>query len=279
MTNYLNYNNILFPSTENIFAATNRAFSYGDGLFESIRIVNGKIFNVEEHFKRLTKGASILKITLPGNMTINLFSEQILNLAKKNSHLPSARVRFTLFRDDGGLYQPVSNNGKYLIESSNINNDCFELNEKGLMIGIYEETKKLPGPLSSIKSCNSLPYIMAKIFATDNGYDDCLILNNQNRIAEATSSNVFIIKGNTIVTPAIKEGCVIGTMRNLIISIAKNEGLEIIESEININDLDDADEVFLTNAVSGVKWVHTCKQKMYRNKHARLFISKLNDLI
>ncbi len=276
MSIYINYNGKFFSKNQKLFNSSNRAFSYGDGIFESIKIANENPVNIERHYNRLINSAYTLNIKLPEYFTISFFTQQILNLVEKNNHYPAARVRFTLFRDDGGLYQPLSNEGKYLIESNPLKNNNFILNSKGLKIGIYDKIKKLPGLLSGIKSCNALIYIMAKLFATDNGLDDSIILNEKNNLVEATSSNIFIVKNYRIYTPSLDQGCVYGTMRDLIISIAKESEYKIDECIIEPKELDKADEIFLTNSISGIKWVAQYKENFFSNKLSSALTDKLN---
>ncbi len=278
MATCINHNGNIIPADEQIFKTSNRTFLYGDGIFESIKVAYGKPVNIEAHYNRLTKGATTLKIELPYNMTISCFSQQITELLKINDHLPAARVRFTLYRADGGLYQPTTNKGMYVIESSPLQNNNFILNSKGLTIDTYEHIKKMPSLISELKSCNALNYVMAKMFATQKNLDDCLILNDQKNIVEATSSNIFVVKKNNISTPPLEEGCVDGTMRKLIIKTIKKTNLLFNEHPINSDDLIDGDEVFLSNAISGIKWVLNYKQKHFSNKTSVLLTERLNKL-
>ncbi len=275
MSEYINYNGSLVNNKSNIISSSNRNFLYGDGIFETIRVLEKKPYNIEFHYKRLIKSSNILKIKLPKDFSLEYFSNNITSLIKKNGHMPAARVRFTLFRANGGLYQPLSHEGLFLIESSNLSDDKFTLNSKGLNIDIYQDINKNKGVLSNIKSCNSLIYIMAKIFATENNLDDSLILNNNNNVIEATSSNIFIVKDNKIYTPPLNDGCVDGTMRLKIIEIARRKKIEIKEVSLIKDDLFKAYEVFLTNAVSGVKWVSKFQNKTYKKKISDILIKEL----
>lgn len=277
MTLHVNYNGILQAADKKILTVNNRSFLYGDGIFESIRVAGGKPLNLENHYSRLINGASTLKIEMPGNMKLSFFSEQIEILLQTNSHLPAARVRFTLFRDDGGLYQPLSNKGKFLIESLPLKQNHFVLNEKELAVDIFDRVKKLPSPLSSLKSCNALIYVMAKIFAAEKGLNDCYILNDRGNPVEATSSNLFIVKNNDIITPDLSEGCVNGTMRRLLLKIARKSGFPVIECAVKENMLKDADEIFLTNAIVGIKWVNKYKEKQLSYNVSKLLTKKLNE--
>lgn len=278
MAVYLNYNGNFVSAKDSIFSASNRGFLFGDGCFETIKVAYEKIINIENHYNRLVKSASILKIDLQSNMTISFFERRIMQLLQKNGHLPAARVRFTLFRNDGGLYKPVSNNAQYLIESTLLQNDSFELNREGLKVDIYDQNKKLPGPLSELKSCNALIYVMAGVFASENGLADALILNNNDNVVEATSSNIFIVKKNDIYSPPLSEGCVDGTMRRLIFDIAGKEKINIFQTPLSREDLNNADEMFLTNAIFGIRWVGQFRQKLFCNNTATFLAEKLNTI-
>ncbi|MBS4013832.1 MAG: aminotransferase class IV [Bacteroidetes bacterium] len=276
MIESINHNGNLINDKTNILSLSNRLFRYGDGVFESIRIADGKIINSESHFNRLVKSLEVLKIISPKYFNQEYFEKEILKLVKQNNHIVSARVRFSAFRADGGFYLPENNNLEFIIESICLDNKSFQLNKTGLNLGLYSEITKTQNLLSPLKTCNSLIYIMASLYAKENNFDDCLILNDKKQIIEATSSNVFIVYKNEIFTPDITDGCVDGTMRKLIIEIAKENKLNINYKPLLIQDLCKADEVFLTSAISGIKWVFKLNDKNYHSKTSDFLLKKLN---
>lgn len=235
----------------------NRSFKYGDGLFESLRVINSKVVFLNEHFERLSQGFDILSFDKPEDFSAEWFELQILNFIKEynTANLSSWRVRITFWRNTPGFYYPENNTIAWEIETSALNQNCFLLNEKGLEIGIYKDVKISQDILSGIKSCSALPYVMAAMHKKKMGWDDALLLNSIGGIAEASSSNIFILKNGQLLTPSVAEGPVQGVCRRKIIESALELGLELIEGYLKTEDLYEAEEIWLSNAVSGIRWV------------------------
>jgi branched-chain amino acid aminotransferase len=275
----VNINSQLLNSDDAAISFENRSFRYGDGFFETIRCINGIPLWMEDHFHRIQRSAESLKLNLPDHATVDFFSDQIHNLLSINGLEKAARVRLSIWREAKGFYRPDGNDAGYMIEASALENEIFALNKKGMLVGVYNQLQKPTGFLSGIKSSNALVYIMASLFASENGWDDALILNTEGNIAEATSSNVFVVKKNIIYTPGIRQGCVEGVMRLNILRLAASAGYNVHETSITSKDLLDADEVFLTNTIAGVQWVKAFSDKRYYNKVASHLIELLNSSI
>jgi branched-chain amino acid aminotransferase len=256
---------------------TNRAFRYGDSLFETIRFCNNKIMFLRDHVTRLILGMTVLRMNLPAEFTTENMYEFILQLLKHNAHAPNARIRLTVFRNDGGFYTPETNDISFLIESEELPNP-YELNQKGLWVDIYADIKKSINKLSNIKSGNALMYVMAGIAKQSMKLDECFLVNENGAICESISSNIFIVKNGTIYTAPLSEGCVAGIMRKQIMHIATENKILTFESPITMYTLLNGDEVFLTNSVNGVQWVGQFKEKFYTNKMAQFFTEKLLQL-
>lgn len=250
---------------------SNRGYRYGDGLFETIKVINEKILLGEYHFERLFSGLSLLKFEIPKLFTAGRITEEILGLCKKNGCAQRARVRLSVSRGNGGLYD--DNRGLYyVIECWPLDESVNKLNDPdsyrdGLVIDVYPDARKNCDVFSNLKSSNFLPYSMAAIYAKENKLNDCLLLNESGNIADATTANLFIIKDGMITTPALSEGCVNGVMRRHLLERLKVEdrGFEIGESIITIDNLLHADEVFLTNAIKGIRWVKRFRGNTYGN--------------
>jgi len=220
---------------------------------------------------------TVLRMNVPAEFTSENIQELIIQLLKHNSHAPNARIRLTVFRNDGGFYTPESNDISFLIESEEIDGP-YQLNQKGLWADIYADIKKPINKLSNIKTGSALMYVMAGLAKQSMKLDECFLINENSSICESISSNIFIVKNGTIYTAPLSEGCVAGIMRKQIMSLATQNKILTFESPITINTLMNGDEVFLTNAISGVQWVGQFKQKFYTNKMAQYFIDKLNQL-
>jgi branched-subunit amino acid aminotransferase/4-amino-4-deoxychorismate lyase len=277
MKTYLNLNGQLLPSENVKIPYHNRAFRYGDGFFETIRCSMSKPLWMPQHFKRITKSARVLKFSLPGNSTPDFFSHKISELLQTNGHISGARVRLSIFRDADGFYRPDGDQSGFLIESLPLKTERYQLNKGGIVVGIFDEIRKPVNPLSSIKSSNALLYILASVFARENGWNDALILNSDGYIAEATSSNVFLVKEGRIHIPDINQGCVEGVMRSVLLSVLSREGYKIHECSLLPDDLFDVDEVFLSNTISGVQWVRGFKHKRYYHKTSSRIIELINS--
>ena len=255
----------------------NRAFRYGDSLFETIRFSNNKLMFLRDHVTRLKLGMTVLRMNFPAEFNTENIYELIIQLLKHNAHAPNARVRLTVFRNDGGYYTPETNDISFLIESDELNGS-YQLNQRGLWVDLYGDIKKSINKLSNIKSGNALLYVMAGISKQSMKLDDCLIVNENGTVCESISSNIFVVKNGTIYTAPLTEGCVAGIMRKQILTIANENKILAFESALTSYTLLNADEIFLSNSINGVQWVGQFKDKFYTNKMAQFFTDKLNQL-
>ncbi len=248
-------NGIFSDADKPVLQAQNRSFKYGDGVFETMRLRNGKLLLKELHFDRLINSLQLLQIKFSSSF-IEEITTLITELSKKNNCLKSARIRMAVFRED-------DNSAGYLIEATPLQNGFYGWNEKGWKIEIYLQAKKATDAFSVLKSANYLPYVMVGLGAKELGVDECLVLNTAGNIADGSKTNVFIIKDGTVFTPALTEGCVSGVMRQHLIGKLKNTNHAVVETQLKIEDVQTADEVFLTNAIIGVQWVQSFQKKDY----------------
>jgi branched-chain amino acid aminotransferase len=217
LRSYINFNGSYIHSEESFINADNRGLRYGDGLFETIKVADNKIHLASYHFERLFSSMKTLQFDIPEFFTAENLSEQILSLCEKNDHQDSARVRVIVFRGNGKLFDAENNFPNYIIQTEEIPNKKFSINENGLVVDIFEDGRKSCDKFSNIKSNNFLIYAMAAIYAKKNQLDDCFILNSYDRVCESTISNIFCIKDKIIYTPALSEGCVAGIMRRFLL--------------------------------------------------------------
>jgi branched-subunit amino acid aminotransferase/4-amino-4-deoxychorismate lyase len=277
--NFCNVNGKLLNSTDAVFSPNNRAFRYGDGVFESIRVVGGKIPFLKYHQQRLKEATGFLKINSGNFLKEDFLEKQLNQLLEVNEIIAGGKIRITVYREDGGLYVPQNNSLKYCIEATPLENNLFELNTKGLHVDLYTEVKKQVHKLSNYKTNNCLTYVMAGIYKTESKLDDCILLNDKNRICEAISSNLFLVINGALYTPALSEGCLDGVMRKIVLENAPKNKINIYEPVILPNDLLRADEVFLSNSIHGVQWVGSYKNKRYFNTTSKKINSILNSLV
>jgi len=280
MSEYINYNGNFFKPNENVLKVQNRAFRYGDGLFETMFATGSRVPLFYEHISRLINSMNILKMEVPVKFSVDTtgFHHEISRLIIKNKFFMSARVRLSVFREDGGLYSPTNNEVGYVIELEPIKNTSFEIHNTGLKIDIYNEIKKPINILSNLKTSNSLIFVLAGIYKTKKNMDDVIIINQNNYVCESISSNIFIVKNDILYTPAISEGCINGIMRNAVINVAKENNIEVIDDcLLTIDNLLHADEIFLTNAVHGIRWVAAFQNRRYFNKNSKYLTFLVNN--
>lgn len=274
---FVNFNGEILPADTKVLTVANRSFRYGDGLFESMRMLKGQLKFAGEHAKRLQKGMKALKMDGYSQMDSWFLKEKADQLASVNK-IKHGRLRLTVYRDSEGLYTPSQNKVGYQLEIQPLDEPRYFLNSKGLIIDVYTELNKPTNFLSNIKTCNSLVYVLAGIYKSQNNLDDVLLLNQNGFLCEASSSNVFVYYQNHLYTPALSEGCVEGVMRQVIIDIANKIGIPLIEAQINPEILYEADEVFLTNSVKGIQTVMGYGIRRYFNKVSKVLMDELNKL-
>ncbi|MBN2612631.1 MAG: aminotransferase class IV [Bacteroidales bacterium] len=278
-TRYICNNGIYLKDENPVLFASNRAFLYGDALFETIHANGTRVQFFNFHLERLKKGMQLLKMNIPGYFTSEYFAEHIRGVLARNKFFKGARVRLTVFRNSNGLYTPETNDVQYIIDSAKLESDVYVLNQTGYTVDLYTGMYKPVNMLSQLKTTNALPFVLAGIFKKENNLEDCIVLNENKRICESVGSNIFIVKGEKVYTPALSEGCLPGVMRNVICGLIKSEGISLNDdSRLTATDLLTADEFFLTNAVSGIRWVVAFRQRRYYNKLSKILINKLNRL-
>ncbi|HLL44018.1 MAG TPA: aminotransferase class IV [Segetibacter sp.] len=270
MTEYINWNGKIVEKDNFHISPDNRSFRYGDGFFETMKIVDGNILLAGFHITRFFASLQLLSFDVPALFTPEYITTQVQNLVLKNKHASRARVRLTVYRGNGGLYDPENHYPNFVIQSWPLSEISSELNRDGLDIDIYTQARKVSDSFSMVKSNNYLPYAMAAIWAKKNKLNDCLLLNPYDNICDSTIANIFIVQNNLIKTPAIAEGCVNGVARSYLIDRCKKDNIAISETTISAQDLLHASEVFLTNAVAGIKWVKQLGEQTYNEPFVAL---------
>ena len=273
---YFCYNGELIPSGKLIISADNRSFRFGDGFFETMKMINVNVALIKYHLERLFSSLTLLKFETPGYFTADYLSTEIKKTALKNKQDAASRIRLTIFRGDGGLYDYENNLPNYIIQTWSLEANKTSTNTQGLVAGIYTKARKTCDDFSHIKSNNYLPYVMAAMWSKENKFDEALILNNYNRIAEATIANLFIVKNGVIKTPALSEGCVAGVMRRYLIECLKKENIPVEETTIETDEIADANELFVTNAVRGIRWIKQCNNYHFSSELSQYLHNKFS---
>lgn len=268
---YISYNGKTIKKSDFNLRYNNRAFLYGDAIFETMFASATRIINFKQHITRAISSMEELKMNVPSEFRTSLFGSQtppikdyIIDLINKNRFFKGIRIRMTIFRKPGGLYTPESNDVDYVIETTELESSKYELNQRGIIIDTFTDIRKSVNKLSGIKSTNSLLFTMAGLYKKSRNIDDCLILNEYGSVCECISSNIFMIRDKQLFTPSLKSGCVKGIMREKVIELALDRGLTVFDDcDMSESDLENADEIFITNAISGIKWVLGFRKKRY----------------
>lgn len=261
---YYNHNGKLFEDSEKAILISNHSYRYGDGIFETMKLVNGNIPLANYHFERLFESMNLLGFKIPGLFTKEKLLDEILMLAKKNNCSNLARVRVAVSRGNGGV-NDCDDKLQYTIECTEANENINRLNENGFILDFFPDTLKSCDKFSNLKSSSYLNYVMAARYAKENKLNDALILNQHNRICEASIANLFWVKDEIFFTPPLSEGCVAGVMRKYLIEKISIIGYQVMEKPCEMGDIEKADEIFLTNAVYGMRWVKQIRANSYSN--------------
>lgn len=256
----LNYNGNLVAFEDVKITPDNRAYKYGDSVFETIKVINGKLVFWEEHYFRLMASMRMLRMKIPMNFTLEFLEKEILKTIKATNSNNNLRIRLTITRKDGGFYLPLTNEVDYLIESREIR----FITKDNYKVDLFKDFYLYSGHLSTIKTNNKLIHTLASIFAKENDLDNCILLNERKGIVEATNATLFLIKGNTIKTPLLSEGCLKGIAREKVIKIIEsNNDYDIEETVISPFEIQKADEIFITNSIMGIQPITNYRKKVF----------------
>ena len=274
----INSNGELLLEEQAKLSVFNRGLAYGDALFETIKTLNGKILFWEDHYFRLMASMRILRMEIPMTFTPEFLESQILELVSHhNSDSNSFRVKFTVFRNQGGFYTPNSNAVSYFIIAEPLPTDLYLLNTSDYRIELFKDFYITPGLLSTLKSNNKLLNVLGSVYAKENQYDNCLLLNTNKNIVEALNGNLFLVKDNVIKTPPLDDGCLKGIMRKQILEIiGKIPDFECVEASISPFELQKADELFVTNVIQGIQPITSFRKKNFTNHVSQSILAKLN---
>lgn len=273
-----NFNGNLKSGEELSTTVLNRGMNYGDGVFETMKFANNRINFWEDHYFRLMSSMRILRMEIPMSFSPEFLEQEIRNTIEANDLAQSSsRVKILINRMPGGLYTPETNDIDYVIMVTPIEGSTFQINEKGLEVDLFKDFYKQKSMLSNLKLTAAPVLTLASIFRKENGLDECFLVNDDKHLVEAISSNVFLMKGDSIKTPSLASGCLKGIIRKKVIEIVSKLDVQLEEVDaISPFDLQKADEVFLTNSLKGIQWVSKYRKKEYSNEFSKSLINKLN---
>lgn len=275
----ISYNGNLTQNTD-ISIHQNRAFLYGDAVFETFKILDGRVLFAEDHYFRLMASMRILRMEIPMHFTMEYMEKKVLELTNAHNISASARARLTFFRKPGGFYLPTDNNAEFVVTADALPDAIYSFTHSEYEVDLFKDfyvTKQL---LSTLKNTNKAVQITGSIYANENGLNNCLLLNDEKNVTEALNGNLFMVTGNKLVTPPVSDGCLNGIMRKQILALArKTEGLEVEERSVSPFELQKADELFITNVIKGIQPVTRYRKKEYANATASALLKKLNAQI
>jgi|TARA_B110000902_G_scaffold140690_1_gene162469 branched-chain amino acid aminotransferase len=256
----INFNGELLFEENIKLSSENRGFKYGDAIFETIKVSNQKVIFWEDHYFRLMASMRMLRMKIPMQFTLEFLEQEILKTVAVQDQFSSFRVRLNVYRKDGGLYTPKTNEIDYLID---VKANTYQTKEI-YSVDVFKDFYSYSGLLSTIKTNNRMVNILASIYAKENDLDNCVLINEKKGVVEVANANIFILKGTVIKTPALTEGCIKGVVRGKIIEIiSKNKEYTLEETNISPFEIQKADEVFITNAIIGIQSVTNYKKKNF----------------
>ena len=271
----INFNGTITDQSDQLI--NNRAFLYGDSVFETLRIIDNEIVFWEDHYFRLMSSMRIIRLDIPDDYTPDFLQKNILKLHKMVSKNGHSRIRVNVFRFSEGKYTPDNNKSSFIISCNEISSPEFKINNGKYVVDLYKDYYLDNQLISSIKTNNKIINVIASIYAKENGLNNCVLLNKDKMVAEFINSNIFIIKNDQIFTPTIKSGCLNGVLRKNLINILKKCSYSISEIDISTFDLTQSDEVFGTNVIQGLFCVTNYRNKIYSNNQSQQIIKLLNN--
>lgn len=272
----INFNGVILDSDFQL-SVNNRSFLYGDGVFETLKIVDNTILFFEDHYFRLMASMRIVRMEIPLSFTLEFLESQILSLVNQLAIENSARVRITVYRNEGGYYAPNQNSVSYVVQAAPLSDKTYTIEKSNFEVDLYKDFAVTKQLLSTLKTTNKMIHVTASIFAKENQLESCLLVNDSKNVIEAISGNLFMLMGNTLITPPTSEGCLNGIMRKQIITLAKQfETIDFVEREISPFDIQKADELFITNVIQGIQPITKYRKKEFEIKLALQLLEKLN---
>ena len=276
----INYNGALIGAEGNILALHNRAFAYCDAVTDVSKYSYQQLLFWEEHYLRLMAGMRVLRMNIPMSFSMEYIEEEILKTIRSNAlESQPVRVRISIFRKSGNTYTPTNNDIEYLIETQPLSSAFYVLNEEPYEVELFKDFYIQPDLLANIKHTNRIVNVLGSIFAQENDYQNCILLNSQKNIAGALDGNIFLVNGNTLKTPALTDGAVNGITRKMLIkSLQKVGDYQVEETSISPFELQKADELFITNSLIGIQPVSQYRKKTYTHTATKSLIGKLNTI-
>ena len=273
----INFNGKIIGISDQL--TNNRGFLYGDAVFETLIIFNNKILFWEDHYFRLMSSMRIIRLDIPDKFTPDFFKENIIKIHNNISQTGNSRIRINIYRSSFGKYKPEKNTPSFIISCESINYSNYELNKGHYEVDLFKDYYLDNQLISSIKSNNKVINVVASIYASENGFDNCILLNKDKLVCEFINSNLFVIKEGKIYTPTLKSGCLNGVVRKNLFKILSSSSFELYEQDLSTFDITQSDEIFGTNIAQGIFSITKFRKKEYDCSQTKKIITMLNDSI
>ena len=274
----INLNGTLYSQETAKLSIKNRGLLYGDAVFETIKGVNGQLFFWEDHYFRLMASMRILRMDIPMHFSMEFLEDEIKKTIRAaDFDKQSLRIKLYVNRKAGGKYNPTNHEVDYFIELETTGDPFYTFNKDRYEVELFKDHYMYANLLATLKSNAKIINVLGSIYATENGYQNCLLLNDKKMVVEALQGNLFLVKGTTIITPPTSDGCLRGIIRKQLIEICKTlKEYTLEEKSISSFDLQKADELFITNVMIGIQPISNYRKKAYKNEVARMLLQKLN---
>ena len=273
----LNFNGKLLDHDLDFLDIQNRGLLYGDAVYEELRVVNGHVHFLEEHYLRLMSSMRILRMEIPMLFTMEYMEAEILKTLETFSSNGSYGVKLLVYRASTGTILPNSNSVAYVITVRSLESPFFVLDDKSYEVELFKDFYKGSNLLATLNTNNKMLNVVGSIFAEENDYQDCLLLNEQKHVVESLYGNLFLVSGTDMKTAPLTDGCINGILRKKLIEIlSKLDEYVIKEESISPFDLQKADELFIINSIEGIKSITKYRKKTYTNETAKKLVGKLN---
>ena len=275
----VNFNGTLLQEGELFLNQENRGLQYGDALFETLRVVNGKLFFWEDHYFRLMASMRILRMEIPMEFTMEYLEAEVLKAVEANGQSPKARVKLLVFRNNGGFYTPMDNGIQFVITVNPLEHPFYVVEDGPYEVELFKDYYINADMLSNLKTTNKIINVVAGVYAQENGYENCLLLNQKKEVVETINGNLFLVQGKTIKTPPLTDGCLDGIVRKKLLALIQGlDDYELVEASISPFELQKADEMFLTNAIQGIRPILQYRKKAFGSETAKNLVGKLNAI-
>jgi len=275
----VNFNGNLLSEDALFLNLANRGLQYGDALTQSLRAIDGKLIFWEDHYLKLMASMRILRMEIPMSFTMEFLEEQVLKTIMESGLQGDAvLVQILVFRKEIGKLNPNSNEISFCIEVANLESVEYQFKASTYEVELFKDFYCSGDMLSTLDTNNKMLQVVGSIFANENGYDDCLILNQEKMVVGSLYGNLFLVSGNSIKTPPLADGSLNSVVRDKIIKIISGESdLIFLEESITPFELQKADELFIGNIEYGIVPITKYRKKVFGSSKSAILLKKLNE--